>query len=232
MVKKPARRRLVHPPRQGLDRMIPGFVHQFRTPLAVIRSSADNLMANPALPAGLRPELDMIQRNAMRLQNAVQNLLAYAKGDPIPWSDDSVNLPLSRVIDYLKEACAKRQVSLVPHLAAALPPVRMQPSLLEEAFCNLSVNALEACSAGGTLEITSALLPDGQTIGVRIADTGAGMNAAQRRRFGKPYATGKKGGLGLGVYFAMRILKSHEALVRVESELEKGTTVTLLFRAS
>src|SRR5687767_7586040 len=103
-----------------LGRMIPGFVHQFRTPLAVIASSTTNLAETAEFPVRFKPELELIQRSAERLRTSVQNLLNFAKGEEPEWVQESVNIPISRTIDFLKEECRKRNVRLDLRLAAAL----------------------------------------------------------------------------------------------------------------
>jgi signal transduction histidine kinase len=105
----------------------------------------------------------------------------------------------------------------------------MQAALLEEAFLNFAMNAIEAMHADGTLELATELLPGGQNAGVRIRDTGPGMDPKTRKRFGKPFHTSKKSGMGLGVYFAFEVLKSHAAQTRVDSKPGQGTVITIIF---
>jgi len=214
---------------QTLTRMIAGFVHQFRTPLHIISSAGSNLKDAAGIPASMRPEIDLICRSADRLKTAVQNLLTFAKGEEIPWTPNSVNTVINRVADFLKDECIKRGLKLELRQDASLSPIRMQLEWLEEAFLNFSMNSVEAMAPGGTLTIQSKKSDDGKRVIVVISDTGAGMTAGVIKHLGQAFQSGKKGGVGLGVYFALEILKRHKAKPVYTSVLGEGTTLTIAF---
>jgi signal transduction histidine kinase len=212
-----------------LTRMIAGFVHQFRTPLHIIASTSENLAEHSHMPKDMLPEMDLLRRSADRLHVAVSNLLAFAKGEPAEWTVGSVNEPLNKVADFLKEECRKRNVELDMRQESQLPLVRMQSVLLEEVFLNFAMNGLEAMPQGGVLGLLTQKGPDEKSIRVIIGDTGLGMDERALKRLGQAFATGKKEGAGMGVYFACEILKTHHAEPRFKSTVGEGTVVTLTF---
>ena len=212
-----------------LTPMIAGFVHQLRTPLHIIGSTGENLAAHAHMPKDMLPELDLLRRSTDRMHTAVSHLLAFAKGEPVEWTVASVNEPLNKVADFLKEECNKRNVELDMRQTLELPLVRMQPALLEEVFLNFAMNGLEAMPQGGVLGLLTQKTPDGKFVRVIIGDTGEGMNERALKRLGQAFATGKKEGAGMGVYFACGILKTHKAEPRFKSTVGEGTVVTLTF---
>jgi signal transduction histidine kinase len=212
-----------------LTRMIAGFVHQFRTPLHIIASTGENLAEHSHMPKDMLPELDLLRRSTDRLHIAVSHLLAFAKGEPVEWADASVNEPLNKVADFLKEECRKRNVELDIRQELNLPLVRMQPALLEEVFLNFAMNGVEAMTQGGVLGLLTQKSSDGKSVRVMIADTGSGMDERALKRLGQAFATGKKEGAGMGVYFACEILKTHHAVPSFKSTVGEGTVVTLTF---
>jgi signal transduction histidine kinase len=211
--------------------MIPGFVHQLRSPLHIVGSSAQNMADSGKIPDGCRADLELIRRAADRAQAAVQNLLLYSKGEDLPFTVESLNVPVNHAVDYLKEECRKRNIQLDLREELKIPAVRIQSILVEEAILNFAVNALDAMPKGGVLGLTTQAGPEQSDARVMISDTGVGMTPAAVKRFGKAFSTGKKEGMGLGVYFATEILKKHNAKLRVESRLGRGTTITLIFPA-
>lgn len=215
-----------------LSRMIAGFVHQFRTPLHIIGSASAHVAEDPQLPATFKAELALIQRSTERLNTSVTNLLGFAKGEPSPWMQGSLNDPLNKVVDFLKDECRKRNVRLDLQENASLPPVRMQPALLEEAFLNFAMDSLEAMPGGGVLRLSTQSAPDQSGVRVCINDTGMGMTPNMLKRVGQAFATGKKTGIGLGVYFANEILKRHHARAHYESKPGEWTMLTLTFPAA
>ena len=212
---------------RSLSRMIAGFVHQFRSPLHIITSAGDTLAESSKIPEALKPEIDLMRRSAARLNTAVNHLLAFAKGEPLPWTENSINEPLNKVVDFLKEECLKRKVKLELKEETKLPLIRMQSSLLEEAILNFAMNGLEAMPQGGVLSLTSYV--EGKKSCLRIQDTGQGMDARTLKKIGQAFSSGKKSGVGLGVYFACEILKTHKADVQFTSQPDQGTVVSIVF---
>ena len=111
---------------------------------------------------------------------------------------------------------------------------------MNQAFLNLIKNAVEAMPEGGTLKVTTGFITDyrmlsnkGRTFPmaqVSISDTGIGISPENLERLFTPFFTTKPEGTGLGLMMTQRILKEHEALLRIHSELGKGTTFRLLLK--
>ncbi|MED3906154.1 ATP-binding protein, partial [Geobacillus thermodenitrificans] len=79
---------------------------------------------------------------------------------------------------------------------------------------------------GGTLQVYVSI-DDGRVL-IRIADTGVGMTKEQLERLGEPYFTTKGvKGTGLGMMVVYRIIESMNGTIRIESEIHRGTTVSI-----
>jgi len=216
---------------KALGQMMAGFVHQFRTPLHVIQSSVSNLRESRFLLPKWRMQLEMIQRSVERMQASVGSLLAFSKGDTVPWTEGSLNRLIDAICDYLEPECRKRKIQLEKRQNINLPPIHMQAENLEEALLNLAVNAMEAMPKGGTLVMATEFAPDGKAVQARIIDQGMGMDAKLLRKVSKEFVTTKKTGVGLGLYFSRQILKHHHAKLHIASQKGRGTTVTVTFTA-
>lgn len=210
---------------RAIDRLLPGFIHQFRSPLGTMLSCLQTVLSRRPVTASPE-ELQMLERNVRRLQQNVQNLLTYAKGDPVPWTTGSLNVPVNALCDYLQELCRARSIRLEKQQALKLPAVRYQNERLQEALLNYAVNALEAMKPGGTLTLAVNPASNGD-VQITISDTGVGLALRQLNK-GR-YRTTKKGGLGLGLAFSAEVLRDHGATVQFASTRGQGTTVTLTF---
>ena len=105
---------------------------------------------------------------------------------------------------------------------------------LEQAFLNLTLNAVEAMPDGGRLIIRSRPLPfrgRGRPthVLVRFRDTGVGMSAEQRdRAFAALLSSTKPKGTGLGLAIVARVVETHQGVVRLKSRPGGGATFTIV----
>ena len=94
-------------------------------------------------------------------------------------------------------------------------------------FFNLLKNAMEAMQSGGKLVLRVGA--DDDSVFVRLADSGAGINTEDLTKLFSPYHTTKTGGHGLGLMIVQRIMRDHGGHVGIESKEGIGTVVTLQF---
>ncbi|MDP4084421.1 MAG: HAMP domain-containing sensor histidine kinase [Bacillota bacterium] len=100
-------------------------------------------------------------------------------------------------------------------------------NLLHQCLLNILKNSIEAMPNGGVLKVELVRLE--RLIGVSISDTGIGMSNDQIKRLGESYFSSKEKGTGLGMMVVYSIIKAMKGSIKVESEIGKGTTFTLLF---
>jgi two-component system sensor histidine kinase HydH len=97
---------------------------------------------------------------------------------------------------------------------------------IKQVLLNLYLNAMEAMDKGGTLTV-AALLHENRIIGIDVSDTGKGIDEKDIARIFDPYFTTRSSGTGLGLAIVHKIVESHDGELRVTSEPEKGTTVSI-----
>jgi signal transduction histidine kinase len=116
-----------------------------------------------------------------------------------------------------------------------LPALRADPHQLEQVFLNILMNALEAMPSGGNLTITSGMKQreTGLFAEVQITDTGIGIPPEHLPRIFDPFFTTKEvgKGTGLGLSVSYGIVKAHGGFIDIESEVGKGTTMTVALPA-
>jgi signal transduction histidine kinase len=115
-------------------------------------------------------------------------------------------------------------------LAPGLPPVRGDEGQLRAAFLNLVRNSREAMPGGGTIDVATRAAEGG--IDVVVRDAGAGIAAADLSRIFDPFYSTKEKGTGLGLAFAMQVVKEHGGSIRCDSEVGRGTAFTVRLPAA
>jgi signal transduction histidine kinase len=92
-------------------------------------------------------------------------------------------------------------------------------------FINVIKNALEACSAGGRLEIEMTC--QGHNIRIEFRDDGCGIPCDEIDKIFEPFHTCKPGGTGLGLYLSRAIVERHRGTIEVAPRKDGGTSVTI-----
>jgi two-component system, OmpR family, phosphate regulon sensor histidine kinase PhoR len=221
--------------------------HELKTPLTSIRGYVETLLADPDLPAELqRPFLEVVQKNAERLQHIVDDLLDLSRLESGGWRPELQDVNVVDVIQDVWSSCAERadskHISFSPPDGA--PVVRADPGGLRQIFSNLLDNAVRYTPEGGRIEVRAtpaAPSGNGRTlhaaevsakyIALEVRDTGAGMpsDALPRifERFYRadPARSRAEGGTGLGLSIVKHLVESMGGDVAAESELGKGTTI-------
>jgi CheY-like chemotaxis protein len=119
-------------------------------------------------------------------------------------------------------------IQAVTELAPDLPTTLGEPAELREVMTNLILNAVEAMPRGGTLTVSTARR--GESIELRVVDTGVGIPEAVRGKIFDPFFTTKgPKGTGLGLSMTYGILSRQGATIAVDSQEGQGTAFTLLF---
>jgi len=208
---------------QGLECVGSKVAHELKNPLSAVKGLAQ-LLSRGAADARSRERLAVIESEVSRMEGILRDYLSFSR--PL---EDLRTRPVDLVViadDVLAVLEARAEVAGVT-LGRSGERVEAvgDPRRLKEALLNLVANALEATPRGGAVEV--ALAGSGDEASIVIRDNGKGIAPEDLARVGTPFFTKREGGTGLGVVLARAVLRQHGGDLRFESELGRGTTVTL-----
>jgi len=208
-----------------------GIAHDFNNLLTAISGYAD-LAATRTPPGGnLARFLDGIRSAATEAAGLTSQLLSFSRHDVIERYLVDLN-EIARGTAELLGRLLRDDVLMRLELAEPLPPVSGDAVQLKQVVLNLALNARDAMADGGTLTIETALR--GDTVALRVHDTGRGMDELTRTHAFEPFYTtkpeGEGTGLGLSVVFG--VIDSLGGSVSVDSSPGAGTTVEVLLPAA
>ena len=140
-----------------------------------------------------------------------------------------VNYVLQECISLVEHQAAFHNIEIIKNFDVTLPTAVIDPSQIERVFINLIINAAEAMEGNGRLTIATDTNPSGEFVRIRFSDTGCGIAEEDMDQIFEPFFTTKDvgHGTGLGLAISYGIIKEHGGAVRVESEVNKGTTFSI-----
>jgi PAS domain S-box-containing protein len=162
---------------------------------------------------------------ADRVKKIVQDLKNFSRVDESEFKTADINSGLESTINIVWNEL-KYKATLVKEYGN-IPLTVCNPGQLNQVFMNLLVNAAHAIEKQGEIRVRTWL--EGRLIKIAISDTGSGISEDNQRRIFEPFFTTKEigKGTGLGLSIAYDIIKNHNGLIKVDSEVGKGTTFTI-----
>ena len=195
-----------------------GIAHEVRTPLGVLRTSAQMLgrsLGNEST-GGRRELVDMIVAEVDRLEGVVAELLELSRPREPAIEEVPLDPVLRRAADFLAPTAREKGVRVELASAVARVAARGDSDQIYQVVLNLTVNAIQALGAGGTVRLRSLAEADG-FVGFEVEDDGPGIRPEDRDHLFTPFFTKRPAGTGLGLAIVERIVQSHHGRIEVES---------------
>lgn len=205
-----------------------GMAHEIGAPLAGIIGYSGILAEELASDAEKSDYLARIAADAERIDRLVRDLLNYAR--PVKPEIERINVKecLEDLLAMLERQGVFKRIKATLNAEEGLPTLYLDRHQLMQVLMNLVINARDAMPDGGRIEITASA-GDGDSLLVRVEDSGEGIPAANIEKIFDPFFTTKEPGrgTGLGLAIAARLVESFGGRIEVESEPGRGTKFSL-----
>lgn len=208
--------------------------HELRTPLAVIKTDFEVYLKNKQPTIGEAKEVIVSGLEEVdRLSGMIENLLVLARSkktkNDIEFSEVDIASVINLAVNKLKRSAEAKNLSLTLKVEDSLA-VLGNEKLLEQLFINLIQNAITYTKNGGITVMVGA----DDNVEVKIQDSGIGIEKSELNNIFKPFykidssRSAKSGGVGLGLSIVQDIIDKHKGTINISSEVDKGTTVTVM----
>ena len=204
--------------------------HEVRNPLTNIGLAAEQLKETTPQNEETELYLNMIKRNADRINVLVSELLNSTKFAELSPVKISVNKLLDDALVLAKDRMQLQELTIQKNYTEDISNVAVDVEKIKIAFLNIIVNAIEAMEPGKGVLTLQTKAENGKCI-VVISDNGSGMDSETLSKLFEPYFTSKEKGNGLGLTNTQNIILNHRGIIKVESAIGKGTAfiITLNF---
>ncbi|MEB2285247.1 MAG: hypothetical protein B6D46_07425 [Polyangiaceae bacterium UTPRO1] len=200
-----------------------GLAHEVRTPLGIMRGSAQMLRRTRGTDERRTIELvDMIVGEVDRLERVVAALTELGRPHEPVIEETPLAPLLRRAVDFVRGQAASQSVALGLHCPQPCL-ARCDPEQIYQVALNLLVNALHVLPHGGRIELRTFGPAHGR-VGFEVADDGPGIAPEIQAEIFTPFFTRREGGTGLGLAFVERVVIAHRGRVAVTSAPNAGAT--------
>ena len=213
-----------------LGNLVANFAHEIKNPLNGLAIAAQRLHREFPLQNEQYSQLiSAIIKEIDSMTRILNDFLSLVR----PQIKESQEFDLSQLIEemgiLIKEQAKQKNIKFNMDIEKGAV-IKGNMEDLRRALMNLLLNAMEAVSSVSSLdsEIGISLKKERDSIIIKVYDNGPGIPAPALKKIFEPYFTTKKGGTGLGLFIAHKIINEHNGVIDVQSSKEKGTVFTII----
>jgi cell cycle sensor histidine kinase DivJ len=223
---------------QSKDQFLANMSHELRTPLNAIIGFSEMLSNSelaPKEPGKQQEYASIIQQSGLHLLSVVNSILDMSKLQSgsfalMPEPFDIAPL-IDLCCDMTKLKACEGDVELIRAYPGEIPEIMGDKQACKQIVINLLSNAIKFTPPGG--RVTIGVQPEGNSLAIRVTDTGIGINAQDLTQIGDPFFQASASynraydGTGLGLSIVRGLVALHGGTIAIESEPGKGTCVYL-----
>jgi two-component system cell cycle sensor histidine kinase/response regulator CckA len=227
---------------EAIGRLAGGIAHDFNNLLTATIGYSDILLRQN-LSENSHHYVEEIKKSADRAASLTKQLLAFSRKQLMKPKILNLN-ELIKNINRMILSLIREDIDLMTRLSPEIGSIKADPGQIEQVVVNLAVNARDAMPTGGKLIITTKNVyldsefcqnhrgsRPGNYVQLEMRDTGKGMDKETMNHIYEPFYTTKEvgKGTGLGLSTVYGIVKQSDSYIWIDSEQDRGTTVTIYF---
>ena len=211
----------------SVGKLAAGVAHEINNPLGGILNCLYNIRKG-TLPSERQEEYFTYMEDGLRrAQKIVRQLLDFSQQHEPEFSMNDINGLVDRVLVLTNHVIVEKGLQLHKVCEHDLPPLFVDPQMIEQVLTNLILNAVQATDEGGSIILQTRMVHG--RCEIDVADTGSGIPPEVRAHIFDPFFTtkGTGEGTGLGLSVSLGIVERHGGQLTVDSEVGRGTVFTV-----
>lgn len=218
----------------AMGELAAGLAHEINNPLDGLLNCILRIQRNPDNVAQTHEYLVLMDEAIHRIESTIGKLLDFSRPHELTPTEININNVVNETIGFLEYSANEKEIQIEKRFTEQITPIHGDKHLLEQVILNLTLNAIAAMPDGGTL-----LFKTGETlldtllgkpiVYVKVIDNGIGISDSLQDRIFDPFYTTQiaEKGTGLGLSVSDRIVRQHQGVIEVESEVGQGSTFTV-----
>ncbi|MCR2804081.1 ATP-binding protein [Paenibacillus soyae] len=198
-----------------------GIAHEIKNPLTAVKGFLQLLKEKNE-----QRYIDIAETELNNALDVLQNLLQVSRPDlDEPFERVDLTVELEAIIQLFQDQ--QYRVSVTTNFESPGTYIYGKKNQLKRAFFNLLKNAFESIPGEGTIVVSQHVI--GDSVVVKLEDSGTGISRDKLQLLGTPFFSTKENGTGMGLAFVYSVVYQNNGTIEVESEEQVGTTFTLTF---
>jgi len=212
-----------------MGEMASSVAHELNQPLTAINNYCNGMVSriqgNNITTEDLLGALEKTARQAQRAGQIIQRIRSFVKRSEPNRSMSDVATMVSNALELAEIELRRHNVRLTHYIAARLPPIQVDPILIEQVLINLMKNAAESIEQAKRpssrrsveLRVVPKQIEEQSVIEFSILDSGQGLSAEVSTRLYEAFYSTKAEGMGIGLKLCRSIVESHQGRMRAEN---------------
>ncbi|MGD9732496.1 MAG: cache domain-containing protein [Desulfamplus sp.] len=224
--------RLIQSEKQAsVGKLAAGVAHEINNPLTAVLTFTHLILRRDDLDDEIRSDLETVAAQTERVRNIVKSLLDFSRQTALSTEPTDVNQLIEQSVKLMENQALMKGVDLKFKGDNTLPLLMLDRNQCSSVFINMIINALDATSSGGKIDIEAkkSTLNDKSGVEILFSDTGSGILQEHISRIFDPFFTTKEvgAGTGLGLSVSAGIIQRHGGTIKVYSKPDVGTIFTI-----
>ena len=214
----------------SIGQLAAGIAHEINNPLAMILGYTQLLLRTENKETQRYADLKIVEKHARNCKTIVEDLLSFSRSTPTRQEIGHLHKAMEDVLSVVQHHFALDDIRIEKQFDTQIPEMILDLEKIKQVFMNLIMNAKQAIGKKGLIQLQTAYDNLGQRVLVKVMDSGCGIEPQNLPRIFDPFFTTKPTGegTGLGLSVSYGIVQNHGGQILVESELEVGTTFTVV----
>lgn len=197
----------------AVGQLAAGMAHEIRNPLTSVKLLVQTTRRDPASGALTPEDLHLMEMEIRRIESSLQTFLDFAQPPKLERSTCNITEIAQEALQLIRGKAEQKQIT-IQIMTPGMPVIaEVDRPQLRQVFVNLGLNAIDAMSGGGSLQVLIEPKPD-QQVECTVSDTGPGISQQILPHLFEPFVTGKETGLGLGLVVSRRIVEEHRGTLQ------------------
>jgi len=212
----------------AMGRLTSQIAHELNNPIYGIMNTLELLKTEIPPDSKRRRILDMSLSETQRLSEMLRNMLSFSKPQGEERREININKLIEDILLILEKQLWEANIKVKSNLSPEIPYIIASPNQIRQVILNIIANAKDAMPKGGVLTVETNSERD--HIIITINDTGIGIPEEIKDKIFDAFFTTKHEvkGVGLGLSVCYGIIKEHKGDIRVKSEINKGSTFSII----